>query len=292
MDSDIERASMRANMVEEKLFELKVSTLETAKKNAAMDIRKAQNEMKKRLRRIRDRQREIYRSKPAQPTTESIGFASRPSTKSSARPKTSHAQRSKSVSATHSKRPKSVMAASEADAAEVELDPSFFTDQQRSKIDLRPSTASGLSRNGLLKLISTGRLGTPVAQIRYFDEDELRDRGLFYLHVVESRKIQEQRSFTSLDVRVTDFCSKSNPDTGGKISQSRLASRLAGDVQKSSAHLSDTTSGLTISSPNTARDAVITPPLRRDTSIRASTAPPKRETTTRLPPARPSSRVS
>ena len=59
MDSELKKTSMRANTLEKKRFEMMLASFDSAKRNVAVDMKKAQLDFKRRLKRYKDRQREI-----------------------------------------------------------------------------------------------------------------------------------------------------------------------------------------------------------------------------------------
>lgn len=224
VDLDRDRASQRANVIEQRMFEITIASIDTLKHSTAIEIRKSQNEMKKRLRRYRDRQREIVKSRPGSdkdPIEELITRQMK--NKANAREKTQQS-RPKTCPAKvgESKVDRTANFDSESDE-EIEIDSTFMIDQRRSKIDLRPKTAMEISRRGttLAKYISIGRLGTALTQIRYFDEDELKDRGHFYQHLVNKRILEEKSHLNRLDDKVADFCGKETVQTMIKKAQAK-----------------------------------------------------------------------
>ena len=168
-EHELDRSSQRVNMIEQRMFDLTLASLETLKHSTAIEIRKAQNIMKKRLRKYRERQREIVQSRPdsnKDPIEELMRRQMKRRAKSlKERPMTSPGK----LQVTRQQ-------VDEPDESDVEIDPTFMTDHQRSKIDLRPKTAMCIMthRRTMEKYVNEGRLGTPVREIRYFDEDELR----------------------------------------------------------------------------------------------------------------------
>ncbi|KAK7104949.1 uncharacterized protein [Littorina saxatilis] len=63
MDSELKKTSMRANSLEKKRFEMMLAAFDSAKRNVAVDMKKSQLEFKRRLKRYKDRQREIIRNR-------------------------------------------------------------------------------------------------------------------------------------------------------------------------------------------------------------------------------------
>ncbi|OWF38379.1 uncharacterized protein LOC110466330 [Mizuhopecten yessoensis] len=220
MYPDLDKSAVRALKVEERILELKVINIDVAKRSVALDLRKSQNEMKKRLRKYRDRQREISKVKNStEPKNQNIedfmtnNTQHRAFTRSAMRPKTSPAVLTSKSSGNRGGRQ------SVSQEEEFEVDPSFFTDQQRSKIDLRPSTARVFNgdKAALRKLTRLGSLGRRDEQVRYFDEDELQDRESFYNQMVEWRKSKEINSFESLDYKVGSFCKQSEDEINRRL---------------------------------------------------------------------------
>ncbi|XP_052263029.1 uncharacterized protein LOC127866514 isoform X2 [Dreissena polymorpha] len=240
-ENEKDKASQRANLIEQRMFEITLSSIKTLKHATAIELHKSQNEMKKRLRKYRDRQREIVRNKRdshEDPIEEimarQIKSKAKARRRKKTRPKTcppalrnaDNSPRSKNVS------PRSPMgrdrvssrksiglpirlfgdSSSESEDedsdANVEIDGSVMIDQQKSKIDLRPKTALDIVRRGvsLQQLANNGRLGPAVRQIRYFDEDELKDRGHFYEHLVQKRIQTEKNKLQNLNGAVAKFC--------------------------------------------------------------------------------------
>lgn len=257
-ENEIDRASQRANLIEQRMFEITLQSIDTLKHTTAIELHKSQNEMKKRLRKYRDRQREIVRSKPdfdKDPIEELITRQMR--NRAKARPKTCPGLRHITPKSTGLVLAKSARAAqnalssppatstnmngtmsqtldnSSSDASssngvdesddELELDGSFMIDQQKSKIDLRPKTAIDITRRGvsLDKYAINGRLGSAVKQVRYFDEDELNDRGHFYKHLVDKRISEEKNKLSTLDDKVAAFCGSETVQTMLRKMQNR-----------------------------------------------------------------------
>lgn len=242
-ENEIDKASQRANLIERRMFQITLQSIDTLKHTTAIELHKSQNEMKKRLRKYRDRQREIVRSKPGfdkDPIEELITrqMRNRAKARQTTRPKTStgcsrritpkateitplkrEGSSSSGVMTSPNPSPRlngdkfrligdSSSESSDHESDDLELDGSFMIDQQKSKIDLRPKTAVDIVRRGqsLDKYVNIGRLGPAVKQVRYFDEDELNDRGHFYRHLVEKRINEEKTKLNSLDDKVAEFC--------------------------------------------------------------------------------------
>ena len=221
-EHETDRASQRANMIEQRLFQLSLTSLDTLKHSTAIELRKAQNVMKKRLRKYRERQREIVQSKPESnkdPVEELMRRQMKQRAKSrNSRPMTSPGKLEET------ERTEIPEAARESDSeSDIEIDPSFMIDHQKSKIDLRPKTAMSIITKGrsMEKYINDGRLGTPVRQTRYFDEDELKDRGHFYMQLVQRRISEEKSKLENLDSKVAEFCGKQTIQTMNKAMQAK-----------------------------------------------------------------------
>ena len=207
-EHELGRSSQRVNMIEQRMFDLTLASLETLKHSTAIEIRKAQNIMKKRLRKYRERQREIVQSRPdsnKDPAEELMRRQTKRRAKTlKERPMTSPGKLQ--VTRKH---------VDETDESDVEIDPTFMIDHQKSKIDLRPKTAMSImtKRRTMKKYMDEGRLGTPVREIRYFDEDELKDRGQFYRQMVQRRITDEKNKLDKLDNKVAEFCGKETIQT-------------------------------------------------------------------------------
>ncbi|XP_069117780.1 uncharacterized protein [Argopecten irradians] len=234
MYPDLDKSSVRALKVEERILELKVVNIDVAKKSVALDLRKSQNEMKKRLRKYRDRQRDISKLKntpePKDQTIEDFvanNTQHRAFTRSALRPKTSPAVLTSKPSGRGGRQ-------SVAQEEEFEVDPSFFTDQHRSKIDLRPSTARVFNgdKAALRKKSRLGSLGRRDEQVRYFDDDELQDRESFYNQMVEWRKSKEINNFESLDHKVGSFCEQNDDDIKRRIQRNSCLRQINHSVME------------------------------------------------------------
>lgn len=231
-ENEIDRASHRSNMIEQRMFEITIASIETLKHSAAIELHKSQNEMKKRLRRYRERQREIVRSDPNYNNKDSIDdfitrqMKNKAKARQSTRPKTSLGISSTNTSmvSPQSARARSVFQQDDDSESDVEIDGTFMIDQQKSKIDLRPKTAIDIVRRGisLATYVDTGRLGPQGRQVRYFDDDELKDRGFFYRHLVQKRITEEKNKLNNLDDKVAQFCGNETIQT---ITKKSLAKR-------------------------------------------------------------------
>lgn len=194
-DGDIDRSTMRANLLEQKLFRLELAGIETSKKTVDVDTRKTQYDMKRRLKKYRERQRTILQAKAAASSLSMEELINKQLSERMARnnrPKTS-------IPYTSSKEHEEL-------DDELEGDRSAFTDQHRSKVDLRPKTARTLNGERFSKFINVGRIGRVCEETRYFDEDELKDRAFLYTKMIEIRKKKEQKESTELKSKVLEFC--------------------------------------------------------------------------------------
>jgi hypothetical protein len=59
MDSELKKTSVRANSLEKKRYEMMLAAYDTAKRSVAVDMKKSQLYFKQRLKRYKERQREI-----------------------------------------------------------------------------------------------------------------------------------------------------------------------------------------------------------------------------------------
>lgn len=234
---ELDKASQRANLIEQRMFEITLSSIDTLKHATAIELHKSQNEMKKRLRKYRDRQREIVRNRPGfdkDPIDELIArqLQNKAKAKQSARSKRNTSTpagspispRTPRSSRVSTREKSTVISEFDSDSeSDFEIDSSFMIDQQRSKIDLRPKTAMDIVRKGtpFESYINYGRLGPPVRQIRYFDDDELKDREHFYKHLVEKRIVKEKTNIDTLDDKVAKFCGNETIQTMMKKIQSK-----------------------------------------------------------------------
>lgn len=236
-DIDKDKASQRANLIEQRMYEITLASIETMKHTTAVELHKSQNEMKRRLRKYRDRQREIIRNKPGfdkDPIEQLMARQTRNNSKSKGRtrPKTIHGikspknRRCKSSSRSprrsltsneisERKSPSSPNAVSDDSDSEIEIDQTFMIDQQKSKIDLRPKTAIDTARRGISwdSYVHNGRLGPPIRQVRYFDDDELKEREKIYKYLVDQRIDVEKQKLDTLDEKVAKFCEKETVQT-------------------------------------------------------------------------------
>ena len=300
-ENEIDKASQRANLIEQRMFEITLQSIDTLKHTTAIELHKSQNEMKKRLRRYRDRQREIVRAKrdfDKDPIEELITrqMLNRAKARQKTRPKTCpggfrhvtpkateiSSAKVNGTSSTNGTSPYPTTSpklngtkcplldvSSSEDFDEVdgvdsddgpELDGSFMIDQQKSKIDLRPKTAMDITRRGvsLDKFAINGRLGSQLKQVRYFDEDELNDRGHFYKHLVDKRITEEKSRLSTLDDKVAAFCGNETVQTMLKKMQNKRKLFTGANVstninhssnltiQPSANHISRKTSGRTL----------------------------------------------
>ncbi|KAK6181417.1 hypothetical protein SNE40_009266 [Patella caerulea] len=211
LQNDQKKHRVRALQVERRRFELELANFDAAKRFISVDMRKAQTEMKRRLKRYKDRQKEIVASRIPSEREIYGQFITRPTTASSFR------SRLTSRPCTSSYIHRMAKYLDTDDDEEREIDPAFLTDRTRSKIDLRPSSAWSFKNRaevntGSLDYRRTGcslktlRLGTPASQIRYFDEDELRERNLIYSQILDQHKRKEREHFEEIALKVSDFC--------------------------------------------------------------------------------------
>lgn len=197
-ESDPERKSLRSNLLEQRLYEIEISGINTAKKTVALEIRNSQTDLKRRLHKYRDRQKEIMKGK----SPSFIAGILRP------RSEMTLSSRHDTPAKTKSYRKGMTPA-----ATEIVLDPSFFIDQRKSMIDLRPSTARSLTSGASFLDVAVcndrySRLGTPEDCVRYFDDDEIKDRGTFYASLIQFRKKEEEAQFENIENKVDDFCNR------------------------------------------------------------------------------------
>ncbi|ESP02853.1 hypothetical protein LOTGIDRAFT_156803 [Lottia gigantea] len=206
LENSQKKIQLRALQVERRRFELEMGNFDKAKRCISVDMRKAQTEMKRRLKRYKERQKEISvtRGEPeiygqfiTRPKTASSRMTSRPTTSSS-----------------YIKRMGEFL---DADDCDRQLDPTFLTDRTKSKIDLRPSSAwtfrnqprpdtQNLEYRRLGISLRTQNLGTPASQIRYYDDEELHERNLIYRQILQQRKQREKEQFNKIAMKVADFC--------------------------------------------------------------------------------------
>ena len=210
-ESDIDRASKRANLTEQRIYEMRINSMNILKYSTAIELGKSQTQMKKRLRKYRDKQRQIFRSREGHennPIDELIvgQYIQTPRNKQSAR-SVSRAVSSGRISRRKKHNHEDVGSNSDSES-DFEADSLFMIDQQRSKIDLRPKTAMDIRKKGtsLESYIHDGRLGSQVRQVKYFDEDELKEREQIYKYLVEKRINFEKNISTQLDDKVAKFC--------------------------------------------------------------------------------------
>lgn len=215
-----EVALVLAKKRDEKVLQKELSTIRIEKHNSVADIKRSQKEMKKRLKRIRDRQREIQRSKTVvEESRDDVDFgmpAVPVSVKSPARPKTGPPSFLKSKVSNFFK-PKL-----ELNDPEVEIDPSLLSDQTKSKIDLRPATARALKEDKALldRCRSTGRLGTKASECRYFDLDEITDRNKFYCGLIKNWKQTEKENCNNIERKVGQFLGQSDEVLNRRVKRS------------------------------------------------------------------------
>ncbi|XP_059177536.1 uncharacterized protein LOC131956920 [Physella acuta] len=94
-----------------------------------------------------------------------------------------------------------------------------MSSRQRSKLDLRPRTAWTLLVGAgeahkpddqkpvspVLPVVE-GRIGDPKQQVRYFEKDEIEERGTFYNFLVQGRLQREQTRFRHICEKINGFC--------------------------------------------------------------------------------------
>ena len=216
---DLDKSSVRALKAEERLLELKVHSIDVSKKTVVVDLKKSQTEMKRRLRKYRDRQRDL--SNAVKPITDNVDQSIEEFMASNIKNKTftrNSLQRPKTCPDTARSRSSfsraSLGTTHTTDNEAIEIDPSFFTDQQRSKIDLRPSTGKQFrgNKDAVRKFARIQGLGDVNEQVRYFDKDELQDRVTFYEQLLKWRRNKELGKYESLDTKVAEFCDEKNED--------------------------------------------------------------------------------
>ncbi|XP_061194721.1 uncharacterized protein LOC133202861 [Saccostrea echinata] len=217
-----EIAIVLARKRDEKVLQKELSTIKIEKHNSVADIKRCQKEMKKRLKKIRDRQREIQRSrtKIEEPQEDAdFGMPTVPvSVKSQARPKTGPPSSLRNKVSNFFK-PKL-----ELNDPQVEIDPSLVSDQTKSKIDLRPATARALMEDKSLldRCRSAGRLGTKASECRYFDPDEINDRNKFYNGLVNNWKRTEKENYNNIEMKVGQFLGQNNELLNRRVMRSNF----------------------------------------------------------------------
>ncbi|XP_060559562.1 uncharacterized protein LOC132719730 [Ruditapes philippinarum] len=218
-EADIDRASKRANIIEQRIYEMRINSMNLLKYSAAIELGKSQTQMKKRLRKYRDKQRQIFRGREGyqnDPIDELIvgQYIQTPRSKPSGRSAVSRAVSSGRTSRRKKHTTKDGGCESDSES-DIEADSLFMIDQQRSKIDLRPKTAMEIMRKGtsLESYIHDGRLGSQTRQVKYFDEDELKEREQIYKYLVERRINFEKNIREQLDEKVARFCGNNTVQT-------------------------------------------------------------------------------
>lgn len=206
MESKQERQSHRMNLVEEKRLDKQLKLLTKSQKTVAMDIQNSQREMKRRLQRYRERQRDLIGEKISGPalTVEDILKKHQPRL-------TSH---------TPLRRQKKTRIRP-ATAPPPKIDMSVFLDLQKWKVDLRPMTASSRRHKPEVPLgpesnvsstargyrsVTGERLGTADMEARYFVDEELDERSAFYYDLTAWRKRTELSHFKEVNQKVMHFC--------------------------------------------------------------------------------------
>ncbi|XP_035825298.1 uncharacterized protein LOC101855837 [Aplysia californica] len=141
------------------------------------------------------------------------------------------------------------------DEFEAEEELGRISNRHRSKLDLRPSTAWSrlngstpeLRQNSALESTQrnpftgmTGHLGEPWRQVRYFDDDEIEERGLFYRLLLKDRLEREQTKFQDICAKVNAFCEtpespRETPrDTGSRRASKSQSTTLKQQTQQRS----------------------------------------------------------
>ncbi|XP_067682306.1 uncharacterized protein [Haliotis asinina] len=212
MDNEFEKKSIRENFLERRRCAMQVSTLNAASKVVAADMRKGQNEMRRRLQKYRDRQREISEKRDGPLTITMEEFLERQmrlhklKTSITCRP----------LSSPLIQRMSKLINEAELDKEAEEFNMDAFTDRRRAKIDLRPSTAvtcpSRLSSREQTK--RGARISTGQKEVRYYEDEEIRDRTTFYSQLLQLRKKQEHDRFQEISSKVDTFCGKHHHTQG------------------------------------------------------------------------------
>ncbi|KAL8608260.1 hypothetical protein ACOMHN_042127 [Nucella lapillus] len=258
MDSELKKSSIRANKLEKKRFEMMMSAFDTAKRNVAVDMKKSQLDFKRRLKRYKDRQREILvtRSEPSSTSMEEFVLKqltrrnqshTHPPQYASRRPHTCpHPPKGGTSSGTSSSGESglggghrvsrtaaggggvvgNLGGSTDLEEEEEVEDFAKLSHCRRSKVDLRPCTAwsavrtscaradsitsTRINPSGSLKLLQLrgGSLGTPGKQVRYFNDEEIEERGTFYRFLLDGFRHIEHQRLEALNDRVEDFCGK------------------------------------------------------------------------------------
>ncbi|XP_076443127.1 uncharacterized protein LOC143281737 [Babylonia areolata] len=244
MDSELKKSSVRANKLEKKRFEMMMSAFDSAKRNVAVDMKKSQLDFKRRLKRYKDRQREILvtRAGPSSSTMEEFVLKQltrrnhiHPAPHNGRRPQTCpHPNKGNTTNLTLLRRSDATKAAQVTDSRleqeeEEDEDLGKLSHCRRSKVDLRPCTAWSAVRSSRAKADSVtgttrgthsnvkllqlrgGSLGTPARQVRYLDDEEIEERSTFYRFLLDGLRHIELERLESLNDRVEEFC-------GGKAS--------------------------------------------------------------------------
>lgn len=213
MDNEFEKKSIRENFLERRRCAMQVSTLNAASKVVAADMRKGQNEMRRRLQKYRDRQREISEKKDGPLTITMEEFLERQmrlqklKTSITCRP----------LSSPLIQRMSKLINEAELEKDDEQFNMDAFTDRRRTKIDLRPSTAVTCpSRLSIRQQSKRGAsISTGQKEVRYYEDEEIRDRATFYSQLLHLRKKQEQDRFQEISNKVDTYCGK-HPHTEGE----------------------------------------------------------------------------
>ncbi|PVD26529.1 hypothetical protein C0Q70_14206 [Pomacea canaliculata] len=228
MDSELKKTSVRANLLEKKRFEMLMAGFESAKRCVAVDMKKSQLDVKRRLKRYKERQREILATRlRLEAAAEEEPFAARNTTPDIAQPphQTSSRSQRRLFGQEAQRRPQTMADIYEEgdddNDEEEEVVVAGLSHCRRSKVDLRPSTAwsamlgtrstrsatngAGAAEARLLQL-RTGHLGSPARQVRYLDDEEIEERCAIYRFLLRSYRQKEHEHVEALNMRVRQFC--------------------------------------------------------------------------------------
>lgn len=238
MDSELKKTSVRANLLEKKRFEMLMAGFESAKRCVAVDMKKSQLDVKRRLKRYKERQREILATRSGNSPSDMEDFVLKQLRKRSplqqgTRPQTSpslptrpHLALSDDCFGEEAQRRPQTMAdiyeeGDDDNDEEEEVVVAGLSHCRRSKVDLRPSTAwsamlgtrstrsetngAGAAEARLLQL-RTGHLGSPARQVRYLDDEEIEERCAIYRFLLRSYRQKEHEHVEALNIRVRQFC--------------------------------------------------------------------------------------
>ncbi|XP_025103834.1 LOW QUALITY PROTEIN: uncharacterized protein LOC112569941 [Pomacea canaliculata] len=237
MDSELKKTSVRANLLEKKRFEMLMAGFESAKRCVAVDMKKSQLDVKRRLKRYKERQREILATRSGNSPSDMEDFVLKQLRKRSplqqgTRPQTSPSLPTRPHLALSddclARKPNAVprqwrISTKRATMImmEEEVVVAGLSHCRRSKVDLRPSTAwsamlgtrstrsatngAGAAEARLLQL-RTGHLGSPARQVRYLDDEEIEERCAIYRFLLRSYRQKEHEHVEALNMRVRQFC--------------------------------------------------------------------------------------